>query len=87
MSGNRTSRRPWDTKPVVAASTWASFRVRVCSGICTAGAPTEPASGGSSSAPGLDNETHCLDDDGDRNRSECRERLGGLLKFYYRQAA
>jgi hypothetical protein len=21
------------------------------------------------------------------NRSECRERLGGLLKFYYRQAA
>ncbi len=37
-------------------STWASSRPRVCSGICTAGAPTEPASGGSSSAPGLDNE-------------------------------
>jgi hypothetical protein len=23
----------------------------------------------------------------ERNRSECRERLGGLLKFYYREAA
>jgi hypothetical protein len=22
MSGNRISRRPWDTKPVIAASTW-----------------------------------------------------------------
>ena len=55
MSGNRTSRRPWDTKPVVAASTWASCRPRVCSGICMSGTWTEPASGGSSSAPGLDN--------------------------------
>jgi len=56
MSGNRTSRTPWETKPVVTASTWGSSRPRVCSGICTEGAPTEPASGGSSSAPGLDNE-------------------------------
>ncbi len=52
MSGNRTSRRPWDRKPVVAASTWGSSRPRVCSGSCAAEAPTEPASGGSSSAPG-----------------------------------
>jgi hypothetical protein len=31
--------------------------------------------------------THRLDANGDRNRSECRERLGGLLNFYHRQAA
>ena len=28
-----------------------------------------------------------LDDNGNGNRSECRERLGGVLKFYYWQAA
>ena len=82
MSGNRTSRRPWDTKPVVAASTWASCRPRVCSGICMAGTWTEPASGGSSSAPGLNNELIAPDENRDRKRSECSERLYGTLGLF-----
>src|SRR5579864_237030 len=56
MSGNRSSRRPCDTKPVVAASRWGPSQPRVCLGICTAGTPTEPRAAAPRPHQGLSNE-------------------------------
>ena len=81
MSGNRTSRRPW-TEVCRRGFDVGSSRPRVCPGICTAGTPTEPASGGSSSAPGLNNELIAPDENRDRKRSECSERLYGTLGLF-----
>ena len=83
MSGNRTSRKPWDTKPVVAVRRGLHLGARMlghlhggrADGTCELWLLVRTRSG---------QRTHRLDDNGDRNRSECCERLGGLLKFYRR---